>query len=112
MHSKQNPFLKETTYQKAFFWNMMGSAMNTSWFVSEDMACIKPDPAFFCMMLDELQTTADRCLMTGDSVRSDIVGANAVGMDCIWFNRRAEELPQGVRVKATVSDLRRLPVLL
>ncbi len=28
MHSKQNPFLKETTYQKAFFWNMMGSAMN------------------------------------------------------------------------------------
>ena len=64
------------------------------------------------MMLDELQTTADRCLMIGDSVRSDIVGANAVGMDCIWFNRRAEELPQGVRVKATVSDLRRLPALL
>lgn len=81
-------------------------------FVSEDMGCIKPDAAFFCKMLDELQTTADRCLMIGDSVRSDIVGANAVGMDCIWFNRRAEELPQGVRVKAIVSDLRRLPAQL
>ena len=46
--------------------------------------------------------------MIGDSLRSDIAGANAVGMDCIWFDRRGEGFPEGVHVRAVIHDLREL----
>ena len=81
-------------------------------FVSEEMGVIKPDPAFFAHMLRVLGTTADRCLMIGDSLASDIAGANAAGMDCIWFSRAARPLPEGVRVKAVISALPELLALL
>lgn len=82
-------------------------------FVSEPMGVIKPDVRFFAHMLDALGVTADRCLMIGDSLASDVAGANAVGMDAVWFNRRGRPLPDGVRVKAVIGDLRALlPMLL
>ena len=81
-------------------------------FVSETMGAIKPDAAFFERMLAALNTSSDRCLMIGDSLSSDIAGANAVGMDCIWFNRRGAALPDGVRVKAVITELKALLTLL
>lgn len=81
-------------------------------FVSETMGVIKPDAAFFERMLAALNTSSDRCLMIGDSLSSDIAGANAVGMDCIWFNRRGAALPDGVRVKAVITELKALLTLL
>lgn len=81
-------------------------------FVSEEMGLVKPDAAFFAHMLRALGTTADRCLMIGDSLASDIAGANGAGMDCIWFNRRGAPLPQGVRVKAVITQLAQLKQLL
>lgn len=77
-------------------------------FVSEEMGCVKPDAAFFHLLLEELKTSPDKCLMIGDSLRSDIAGANAVGMDCVWFDRRGEGLPEGVHVRAVIHDLREL----
>ena len=77
-------------------------------FVSEEMGLVKPDPAFFEGMLSALGTTAERCLMIGDSVTSDICGANAVGMDCVWLNRRGGTLPAGVRVRRIVTRLQEL----
>ncbi len=74
-------------------------------FVSEEMGVVKPDPAFFRHMTSALNTTADRCLMIGDSLASDIAGANAAGMDCIWLNRRGAALPEGLRVRAVVTEL-------
>lgn len=77
-------------------------------FVSEEMGVIKPDPVFFAHMLKALGTTAERCLMIGDSLASDIAGACAAGLDSIWFNRRGVPLPAGIRVKAVIRDLREL----
>lgn len=77
-------------------------------FISEEMGCIKPDPAFFFTMTEQLGTTAERCLMVGDSLASDVAGANAAGMDCVWFSRRGETLPQGVRVRAVIRHLNEL----
>lgn len=77
-------------------------------FVSEEMGLVKPDVGFFRHVLAVLGTTAERCLMIGDSLSSDVAGANAVGMDCVWFHRRQESLPPDLRVKAVISDLREL----
>lgn len=67
-------------------------------FISEELGTIKPSPIFFKKMLCKLETAADKCLMVGDSLTSDILGANRVGMDCCWFNpskreNRSEAVP-------------------
>lgn len=81
-------------------------------FISEEVGAVKPTAAFFGHMLSALGTAPARCLMVGDSLGSDIAGANGAGMDCIWFNRRGEPLPAGCRVKAVISHLNELLALL
>lgn len=77
-------------------------------FVSEEMGCIKPNAQFYRAMLARLGARAEECLAVGDSLSSDVAGANAAGMDCVWFNRRGLPLPPRYRVTAQISDLRRL----
>ena len=55
-------------------------------FVSEELGCIKPLPAFFEKMLEKLQAKKEVCLMIGDSLSSDVAGAIGVGMDSCWYN--------------------------
>ena len=81
-------------------------------FVSEEMGFIKPNVGFFRAVTDELGANAEECLMIGDSLTSDVAGANAAGMDCIWFNRRGQKLPEGLRVTAEISRLQDLLKLL
>lgn len=81
-------------------------------FISEAIGAIKPSAAFFGAMTASLGTQAERCLMVGDSLTSDVAGANAAGMDCVWFNRTGAPLPPGYRVAAVVSRLDELLDLL
>jgi HAD superfamily hydrolase (TIGR01549 family) len=48
----------------------------------------KPAPEPFEHVLTELDATADRTLLVGDSLEGDIAGANSVGMQSAW-------MPQG-----------------
>lgn len=81
-------------------------------FVSEELGAIKPSPAFFEGVLRALGVAREACLMVGDSVESDVRGANAAGLDVVWLNRRGEELPADAEIAAEISDLRELPRLL
>jgi len=56
-------------------------------FISEEIGAIKPDEAFFSAVLDGLGAKREECLMVGDSLAADIAGANAVGIDSVFFNR-------------------------
>lgn len=44
----------------------------------------KPDPAPLQRALDALGATAERALMVGDGLRTDVAGARAVGMHSAW----------------------------
>lgn len=77
-------------------------------FTSEELNVIKPDPAFFQAVLKELSASPEQCVMIGDSLASDIAGANAIGMDCIWFNRHKKPRPDGVRLTAEIETLNEL----
>lgn len=88
------------------------SALIYRTFISEEMGSIKPNPVFFRAMTASLGADASRCLMIGDSLGSDIAGANAAGMDCIWFNRRGAVLPEGYRVKSVIGHLNELLTIL
>ena len=54
-------------------------------FISEDMGVTKPDPAFFDMCLEHIGETKDSCIMIGDSLSSDMLGAKNASLDSVWF---------------------------
>lgn len=60
-------------------------------FISEELKQIKPNPLFFKKIFQTLDCTAQDCLMIGDSLSSDVVGASGVGMDACWFNPKGKK---------------------
>ena len=74
-------------------------------FVSQALNAIKPLPAFYHGIFGALNATADECLMIGDSLSSDIAGANAVGMDACWFNPKGVELTGCAKPKYQIARL-------
>lgn len=56
-------------------------------FISEEMGVEKPSLKFFQMIFDKYDyMKKEETLMIGDSLASDIKGANNFGIDCVWFN--------------------------
>lgn len=56
-------------------------------FISEDIGYDKPDQRFFTPILTAYpQMSSQNTLMIGDSLRSDILGANNAGLASVWFN--------------------------
>jgi HAD superfamily hydrolase (TIGR01549 family) len=74
-------------------------------FVSEELHTIKPNPAFFLAMVNELHTDVKNCLFIGDSLSSDVAGCAAVGMDCVWVNPKKIPLPAHLSVKAQIGSI-------
>ena len=66
-------------------------------FVSQAVGLAKPDPALFDYACDHLGTTPGRCIYVGDAWDTDVVGACAAGMPCVWLNRRGRMRPQDAR---------------
>ena len=55
--------------------------------VSGDIGAGKPDPAIFRHALGELGVRPQHAMMVGDSLRKDVDGALAAGLNAIWLNR-------------------------
>lgn len=58
---------------------------------SQDVGVEKPDPAIFEIALSQLPCRAEQFVHVGDSLTSDVAGANAVGAVSIWLNRDGAE---------------------
>ena len=54
-------------------------------FISEDMGVTKPDAAFFDVCLDQIGEPKSSCIMIGDSLSSDMLGAKNASLDSVWF---------------------------
>ena len=78
-------------------------------FISEEMGSKKPDAAFFRMVAARIPGfELDKTLLIGDSLSSDIRGANNFGCDCVWFNPRRKTDDGGLRITKTVYDFTEL----
>ena len=78
-------------------------------FLSEEIGARKPDERFFEIILDKLgQPERRRCLMIGDSLRSDIQGARRAGIDSVWMNPRQESAPPSCRPTYEIKALMEL----
>lgn len=54
-------------------------------FISEEMGVTKPDAAFFDICLDRIAEPRSSCIMIGDSLTSDMLGAKNASIDSVWF---------------------------
>lgn len=78
-------------------------------FISEQMDCKKPDKLFFDMVEREIPGfEKHRAVVIGDSLTSDIQGANNAGIDAVWYNPEKKKAPAGYRIKKTVSSFEEL----
>ncbi|MCW6674683.1 YjjG family noncanonical pyrimidine nucleotidase [Aerococcaceae bacterium NML160702] len=76
-------------------------------FISEKLGVAKPNTLFFERSVETLGSSfqKERALMIGDSLSSDIKGANNFGMDVCWINPNKEVLPKGYSVAYNVAHL-------
>ena len=78
-------------------------------FISEEAGASKPDPAYFAYVFRQVPgMTAENALMIGDSLSTDIQGANNAGLPCCWYNSAGQPCREGLRIDYEISDLRQL----
>lgn len=61
-------------------------------FVSDEIGFAKPDPRFFGYVLSAAGAAREDCIVIGDSLTSDIAGANAAGIYSVWYAPQGEPL--------------------
>lgn len=74
--------------------------------ISEEIGFSKPRPEIFRYALNQWKLKPADVLVVGDSVTSDIAGANNAGIDCCWYNPHNKQLPKGIHTDYVVSDIR------
>ena len=81
-------------------------------YISETIGYIKPSSAFFSYLLQDLKCMPEECLMVGDSLTNDILGAKTVGMDVCYYNRKKKAVPDGVMVTYEIQQIKELITML
>lgn len=72
----------------------------------------KPAPSIFFHALELLRIVPGQAVMVGDTLGTDIKGANAAGITSIWINRHGVPAPTDIRPPYEVSNLSDiLPIL-
>nr|WP_325259429.1 YjjG family noncanonical pyrimidine nucleotidase [uncultured Oscillibacter sp.] len=78
-------------------------------FISEEAGAAKPSRAYFDYIRRQLPGLRDEnALVIGDSLTTDIQGANNAGLPCCWFNPAGKRRREGLRVDYEIRDLREL----
>ena len=54
-------------------------------FVSEDMGVAKPSKAYFDICLRQIGEPKESCIVIGDSLSSDMLGAKNASLRSVWF---------------------------
>ncbi|MWC27655.1 HAD family hydrolase [Paenibacillus sp. MMS18-CY102] len=79
---------------------------------SEDVRAYKPRGEMFQQALTVLNLNPDEVLHVGDSLTSDVRGANNAGIKVAWMNRKNKQLPPAHSPDYTVNSLETLLPLL
>lgn len=77
-------------------------------FLSEEMGTIKPAQAFFRKAAQAAGCETAECMMVGDSLSSDIAGAQKAGMKTCWINRAGRALSGEIQTDAMIQNLHQL----
>ena len=61
-------------------------------FVSEDMGVSKPAREYFDIVLKKIGAPKESCIVIGDSLSSDMLGAKNAGLSSVWFMPAGEDV--------------------
>ena len=81
----------------------------TAAYISEEAGASKPSRAYFDYVFSQIPgISRENCLLVGDSLSSDIQGANNAGLPCCWYNPHGAARPDALRIDYEIRDLRQL----
>ena len=81
----------------------------TAAFISEEAGAAKPHKAYYDYVRRQVpEITPENTLVIGDSLSTDIQGANNAGLPCCWFNPGGKAAPEDLRIDYAITDLRQL----
>ena len=75
---------------------------------SQDVGVEKPDAEMFLAACERAGCTPSQLMHVGDSLESDVAGANAVGAVSVWLNRDAVENDTGIAPDHEIRSLSEL----
>ena len=86
----------------------------TEVFISDEIGWQKPRKEFFDRCFERIggDLLPSQVLLVGDSLTSDILGANLAGLDACWFNPAQKTNETPARADYEIRDLRQLKELL
>ncbi len=75
-------------------------------FISDEIGAEKPKREFFDYVENHIENFDKKhTLLIGDSLTSDIKGAIAAGIDCVWYNPEGMDAPADMDITYTVDSL-------
>lgn len=96
--------VQRTRLRKCSFGHVFAGA-----FISEEAGASKPSAQYFDYIRKCLPgITAENTLVIGDSLATDIRGANNAGLPCCWFNPKGVSRSGDLRIDYEIKDLREL----
>ena len=81
-------------------------------YISEEIGYIKPTADFYNYVMGDLKCSLEECLMIGDSITNDMIGAKAIGMDVCYYNPKGKRKPENVLVDYEVNSINDLVKIL
>ncbi|QNJ98021.1 YjjG family noncanonical pyrimidine nucleotidase [Constantimarinum furrinae] len=74
---------------------------------SEEVGLKKPNPVIFKTALKKANAMPESGIMIGDTFEADILGAEAVGMQTLFYNYRKEKLPARYKVINSLFEIKK-----
>ncbi len=81
-------------------------------YISEEIGYIKPTGDFYNYVMSDLKCRSEECLMIGDSITNDIIGAKTIGMDVCYYNPKCKRKPENVSIDYEVNSIHDLVQIL
>jgi len=95
--------------QRSRLRNSVFADLFESAFISEEAGAAKPSREYFNYVARRLPgMTAKNALVIGDSLSTDMRGANNAGLPCCWFNPAGKPRAEELRIDYEIRDLREL----
>jgi len=75
---------------------------------SEEVGVKKPNPLVFEKALAKANVSAKQSVMIGDTFEADILGAESVGMETIFYNYRSESIPSKYQIVNHLLEIKNI----
>lgn len=81
-------------------------------FISDKIGAEKPTVEFFDRVFQQIPEGRGEVIIIGDSLTSDIRGANNAGIACCWYSPEHSTPPADLRIDYIITDLNQIKSIL